>query len=153
MPTAFLSLPMTCNFDDSGMFREDRRRFYASIIDAIGRTTLSVISPVLNEQWGAVKLDVTDFTSYDVDSIRSADCLVVAATEKLSRDIYLEIGLAVGMRKPVFCFIHEDVWTTYMLNGFSELDLVSLYRYSDEAQAPTLVFDVLSAALRTRRIA
>jgi hypothetical protein len=136
---AFLSLPLTVNFDDNHVFREDRRLFYSACLDAIWSAGYEVKSPVINEDWGHIQLSVEEFVKYDHDAIVESDLLIVVSSERLSRDIYLEIGLAVGREIPVIVFVLSGTRRTFMLQGLQHDDKIRVVEYSTEAEAPSLI--------------
>ncbi|MEQ9411559.1 MAG: hypothetical protein RIK87_27845 [Fuerstiella sp.] len=145
---AFLSLPITVNLGDDGIFRDDRREFYAGMIRAMEAHQIEVVSAVLNEDWGRVQLPVEEFTRFDVDEILAADLLVVVSSEGLSRDIYLEIGIAVGKGVPVFVFVPQNTRQTYMLQGLRTMNLVRVLDYTDEQQAVSVLDQALAGWIR-----
>ena len=145
---AFLSLPLTVNFTEDRVFKADRKEFYSSVISAITSCGYEVVSAVLNENWGRIVLPVKEFTRFDHDEIVSSAALIVVSSEGLSRDIYLEIGIAVGRGIPVFIFVSTETRQTYMLQGLHQLCKVQVDCYANELHAPELIRSTL---IRDRR--
>gem|GEM_PF-5891423 len=136
MQRIFVSIPITKNIDKStGEFRPDRKNFYSKIIDYLQSKGYTIYSAGTNENWGKVKLSVEEFTDYDIKSISNCDILLVVSSENLSRDIYLEIGLAVGQNKKVRIIAKIDSNITYMLEGLKISEMIELYEYENENDA------------------
>ena len=125
----FLSLPITSNLDENGVFREPERLFFQDILDILAENNVKVLSAVINEDWGRRKLSVLAFTEYDVASIALADALVVVTRDRLTRDIMLEVGIAIGQRKSVIVVLPQEAWTTHMLDGLADLGTIHFLRY------------------------
>jgi hypothetical protein len=134
----FFSLPFTVNFDETGKFKLDRRKFYGDIISFLQQSH-EVYSAPTNENWGEIKLATVEFTKYDIESIEQCDCMIVVCSERLSRDIYLEIGIALGLNKPVYMIIPEQTPVTYMILGSVLLGKLEIFRYQEESEALSIV--------------
>jgi hypothetical protein len=137
----FFSLPFTRNRGPDGKFLPDRRSFYETIVETLREEGCIVFSPVTNEDWGSVSLSIREFTEFDIASILNSSALIVVASERIGRDIYLEIGIALGHRIPVGVFVpsSERSRFTYMLDGLLELGLVHVETYEQEIHAPAQV--------------
>ncbi len=143
LPQVFLSIPITENMAD-GKFRDDRRLYIEGIIQSLRTLGAEVASAVLNEDWGKRPLTPPVFTAYDIQAIRDCDLLVVVVPERVSRDIYLEIGLAVAWGHPVWIFAAQTTRWTYMVEGMRDIGHVHLVRYEAEAQVPELIATTLA---------
>jgi hypothetical protein len=134
---AFLSLPFTRNRGPDGKFLPDRRYFYETIVETLKGEGCIVFSPVTNEDWGSVSLSIREFTEFDIASILNSSALIVVASERIGRDIYLEIGIALGHRIPVGVFVlsSERSRFTYKLDGLLELGLIHVDTYEQEIHA------------------
>lgn len=147
--SVFMALPITRNLGEDGLFKPDRKRFYMRAIEALRRKGWAVLCPCINEDWGRIKLAPEAFTEFDVESIQRSDCLVAVSSEGLSRDMYLEIGIACGLGKPVAVVVQKDASptfvkdksVTYMLLGLESLRSVRIVYYSGESDLE----DVISA--------
>ena len=146
----FLSLPITSNLDDAGVFKEEERAFYAGVLETFAQRGIVVHSAILNEDWGRRKLPVRAFTEYDVRAIANSDALVVVTRERLTRDIMLEIGLAVGDHKWVVLALPRETWATHMLEGMAELDLVKILRFDAAVDDGRTVARMLIEGLERR---
>ena len=125
----FVSLPISSNLDDEGRFKPCERSFYEGFFQSLVAVGISVESAALNEDWGRIKLQVSAFTAFDVRSIQAADGLVAVTRHRLTRDIMLELGIAVGLSKPVVVALPESSWSTQMLDGLEILGKLHLLRY------------------------
>lgn len=134
----FFSLPFTANLDSNGLFKKDRKDFYGRIISYL-QEKHEVFSAPTNEDWGGIKLDTVDFTQYDIESIENSDCMVVVSSERVSRDIYLEIGIALGLKKMVYMLVPEETPLTYMILGSVSLGKIKLVRYKNESEVLEIV--------------
>jgi hypothetical protein len=137
--TMFLSIPISENFNSSGTFRPERRRFYESFIEVLSREGANIECAALNEDWGTVKLETVEFTKYDLEAIDRSDALIVLTNTRLSSDIYLEIGYAAAQLKPVLLVVPWATRLTYMLEGMSELGKLEVIRFDSEAEVPALL--------------
>src|SRR5207244_1555711 len=126
------SIPITENMAD-GEFLADRRAYIEGIIESLRSLGAEVASAVLNEDWGHRPLTPPVFTAYDIEAIRDCDLLVVVVPERVSRDIYLEIGLAVAWAHAVWIFAAATTRWTYMVEGMREIGHVHLVRYEAES--------------------
>jgi len=136
-------MPISDNLASDGTFRPEKRRFYESVIDSFASLGLKVESAALNENWGKIKLPPVKFTAYDIEAIERSDILAVVTSERLTRDMYLEVGWALALRQPVLFFIAASTNVTFMIEGLRELDRVTVVRYDAEADVPQLVKDAL----------
>lgn len=131
------------NFEQGRQFKPDRRRFYEQLLETIRGFGFEVASAVTNEDWGNIELSIPEFTRYDVEQIQSSDVLIVASGEGLSRDIYLEIGLAVSTGVPVVVLIPTNTPQTFMLQGLAELGLVHVHTWNSESEAHEILNQVM----------
>jgi hypothetical protein len=139
MKRVFVAMPVSDNLASDGRFRPERRRFFESLVDALEDLGWDVSSAGTNENWGAVKLTPVEFTRYDIEAIAAADCLVIVTNERLNRDMYLELGLAVARQIPVVVLIPASTKLTYMGLGLEQLGLLAVHRYDSEAEAPAIL--------------
>ena len=139
MRSAFVAMPVSDNLASDGRFRPERKAFFEPLIHVLEELGLKVMSAGTNEQWGAVKLAVGKFTKYDLDSIATADLLIVVTNERLNRDMYLETGLARGRGIPAIFLMPASTKLTYMALGMEELGDIEVYRYDAAADAPQIL--------------
>jgi nucleoside 2-deoxyribosyltransferase len=132
---AFLAMPVSDNLASNGAFRPERRAFFERFVHVLTERDIQVASAGTNEDWGAIKLSPRQFTHYDIESIGAADLLVVVTNERLNRDMYLEVGLAVARQLPVIFVIPASTKLTYMALGMEELGAIRVYRYESDAEA------------------
>ena len=135
----FLSMPVSDNLASDGTFRPARKVFYESIIETLENLGLEVACAALNEDWGKIKLPPVEFTDYDLRAIMQSELLVLVTSERLTRDMYLEIGMAIAVNLPIFLFIPASTHVTFMLEGLTELKKVKIKRYDAEADVPNLI--------------
>jgi nucleoside 2-deoxyribosyltransferase len=149
MRRVFLAMPVSDNLASDGRFRTERRTFFESFVSVAEEMGLQVSSAGTNEDWGAVKLSPAEFTSYDLDSIAKADCLVVVTNERLNRDMYLEMGLAAARDIPIVVVIAASTKLTYMGLGLEQLGVLEVLRYDSDVEAPGLLRDALARLLES----
>ena len=147
MRSVFLAMPVSDNLASDGRFRPERRQFFEGIVHAIHSTSVHVLSAGTNEDWGAIRLSPSEFTRYDLDSIATADALVVVTNERLNRDMYLETGLALGRGIPVIFVIPASTHLTFMALGMEKLGVIEVHRYDADADAAQLVGEALARRL------
>ncbi|GAF45561.1 nucleoside 2-deoxyribosyltransferase [Rhodococcus wratislaviensis] len=150
MRRAFVSLPITENLGSDGTFRPEMKEFYSTSIEAIKSLGLEVESPVLNENWGSVKLPVTEFVQFDIDAITRSDLLAVITFTRLSNDIYLEIGYAAGLGKSILIIAPHSCRTTYMINGLAEAGNLNIVRFDSSDEVPRLLVSSIRTMSRPR---
>jgi len=143
-------MPISDNLASDGTFRPEKRKFYQGVIDSIASLGLEVESAALNEDWGRIKLPPIEFTAYDVEAIERSDILIVVTSERLTRDMYLEVGWALALEQPVLFFIAASTNVTFMIEGLRELDRVTVVRYDAEADVTHLIQDSLYPLITSR---
>ena len=139
----FLSMPISDNLAADGMFRPEKRAFYENVINAIKDLQFEVECAALNEDWGRIKLPTVQFTEYDVEAINRSDFLILVTSERLTRDMYLEIGIAIGLNLPVFLFIPASAHLTFMMEGLEEMAKVKVVKYDAESEVPRLIQEIV----------
>jgi nucleoside 2-deoxyribosyltransferase len=148
-----MAMPITEFLTETG-FRADKRRFFELVHAALGMTGLRVESAAVNEAYGEINLEPREYTKYDIEEIRSADCLIVATTSNMSPDIYLEVGLALGAGKPVGMAIPQRGGMTGMMRGLIELGHIERREFTRDDQLPvvaaTLAQDLLGDSSNAR---
>jgi nucleoside 2-deoxyribosyltransferase len=144
MKSAFLAIPVTDSLSSNGEFRTERRLFFSAFITVLHECGVEVMSAATHESWGRVKLTPREFTAYDVESLLKADALIVVTNERLNRDMYLELGLAVARGIPVILIIAASTRLTYMALGMEELGMIEVHRYDADADAPNLLRDAMA---------
>lgn len=137
----FLGMPVTENIGPAG-FRADKRRFYEGIHNALQFGGFAVESAAVNENYGAVNLEPSLFTRYDLDKIASADGLIVTTPSTLSPDVYLEIGLAIGGGKPVGLLHPAGGKFTAMMRGLIELGVVHRRQFNEDSHLPRMALEL-----------
>lgn len=141
--SVFLSIPVSDSLAGDGTFRPERREFYENVIIGLKALQLDVECAALNEDWGRIKLPPVQFTNFDVKAIERSDLLVLVTSERLTRDMYLEIGMATALKLPVFLFIPASTHLTFMMEGLKEIGKVEVVRYDAESEVPKLIQDTL----------
>ena len=145
-PKAFLSHPVSDYLAKDGTYRPERRAFVAGAIDALLELKIEVECAALHEDYGRIKLEPVEFTSYDVEAIERSNLLVLVTSERLTRDMYLEVGIAFALGLPIYLFIPASAYRrhiTYMILGFESKGKVKVYQYDSETEVPGLIRDAL----------
>lgn len=136
-------MPVTDNLDSAGRFRPERKEFFKAFADELALAGFEVLSAGTNEDWGNIKLATAEFTKYDVDSLMVADLLVVVTNERLNRDIYLELGIALGRQLPVIVVMAASTKLTFMGLGLEELGTIEVRRFDSDQEALPLMRSAL----------
>jgi nucleoside 2-deoxyribosyltransferase len=144
MKIAFCAMPVTDNLDSYGYFRPERRAFFSELVAVIENAGYEVLSAGTNERWGEVKLMPVEFTEFDVEAILRADLFVMVTNERLNRDMYLELGVAVARGIPIVALMAASTKLTYMGMGLTELNRMKVARYDSDAEAPELLAKLLA---------
>lgn len=144
MKKAFVAMPVSDNLDSRGEFRPERKAFFSAMVDVLVAQGIDVMSAGTNEQWGKVKLEPVQFTEYDVQSLMAVDLLVVVTNERLNRDMYLEIGIAVARGIPIILIAPASTKHTFMGLGLVELGLLLEFRFDAEQEAPEMLKKALN---------
>lgn len=137
--TAFLSHPVTEYLSEKGGYYPDKRRLIENSIEAIQSLGIEVECAALNEDFGRVKLTPVEFTAYDIDAISRSTVFILVATNRVSRDMYLETGLAWAKGIPVCFFVPKDAWLTYMILGMEEMSKLRVFRFESESEIPDMI--------------
>lgn len=144
MKIAFCAMPVTDNLDSYGYFRPERRAFFSALVDVIEDAGYEVLSAGTNERWGEVKLMPVEFTEFDVEAILRADVFVMVTNERLNRDMYLELGVAVARGIPIVAVMAASTKLTYMGMGLTELNRMRVERFDADAEAPEMLAKLLA---------
>jgi nucleoside 2-deoxyribosyltransferase len=149
---AFLAHPVSDYQGSDGVYRPEKQQFLSSVISSLQSLGIVVECAALNEDYGRIKLEPREFTQYDVDAIKRSDMLILVTSERITRDMYLEVGIAYALELPVFMFIPASAYrrhVTYMILGFEEQGSVKLYPYDSEAEVPKLIQHHLGDFIRS----
>jgi hypothetical protein len=150
--TVFLSHPVSDYQASNGTYRPEKKVFVSDAIQALHDLGLKVECAALNEDYGEISLEPIEFTGYDVEAICESDIFVLVTSERISRDMYLEIGIAFALGLPIYLFISASAYrrhVTYMVLAFEEMGKVNIFPYDAETQVPTLIRDNLGAYLQS----
>jgi nucleoside 2-deoxyribosyltransferase len=74
-----------------------------------------------------------------VEAIARCDAFVLAASERVTRDMYFEVGVAYALKKPIFFFIPYSALRrhmTYMMLALQEAGELEITPYDNEAEVP-----------------
>ena len=137
--SVFLSHLVSDYLADNGQFRPEKRQFVAEAIGALQEVGYAVECAALHEDYGAVKLLPVEFTAYDLAAIARCSLFVLITAERVSADMYLEVGLAAALGLPIVVFIPASARLTYMLHGLEELGRVRVVRFNAEGDLPALI--------------
>ena len=135
----FLSMPISDNLAKDGTFRPEKRVFYGKVIEVLEDIGLKVECAALNEDWGNISLPTIEFTAYDLEAISRSDLLVLVTSERLTRDMYLEVGLTLARDLPVLFCIPASAHVTFMIQGLEEMGKIQTVKYDSEADVPELL--------------
>ena len=140
-------MPISDNLARNGTFRPEKRAFYGQVIRSLEGLGLHVECAALNEDWGRTKLPPVQFTDYDLAAIQRSDLLVLVTCERLTRDMYLEMGLMLSRNKPVVLFIPASAHVTFMVQGLEQMAKIKIVTYDAEADVPNLIDETLPSIL------
>jgi len=102
MKKIFLGHPVTDFQGRDGIYRPEKKEVLERIISELKRLKYEVMCAAINEEYGKTKLEPEQFTKYDIESIKNCDQFILYTSERLTNDMYLEIGIAYGYEK-IFC--------------------------------------------------
>lgn len=139
MEKVFLGHPVTDWTSANGEFRPSRKALVRDVIETLRDLEFDVMCAAVNEDYGAADISPSEFTRYDVESLEEADAFVLMTTERLTRDMYLETGIALARNIPIFFFVPASARVTYMIHGLVDMDRISITQYDAESQLPDLV--------------
>lgn len=149
MKKVFLGHPVTDWTSSNGEFRPSRKALVRGVIKSLRDLEYEVMCAAVNEDYGAVDISPREFTRYDVESLEKADLFVLMTTERLTRDMYLETGIALGRNIPIFFFVPASTRVTYMIHGLVDMNQITITQYDAEAELPNLVSKVLGEHPKT----
>jgi predicted kinase len=146
----FLALPVTEFMGQCG-FRRDRRELCERIHAAFELAGATASSAALNEGYGTVRLSPVEYSRYDIEAILEADCVLACSTSTLSPDTYLEIGAAVGSRKPVGVVLPARSHRSGMLRGLIEAGSVMSATFELDAEIPRTLIELAKRLIQLER--
>lgn len=145
MKYAFLSHLVSDYLARDKTFRPEKQAFVESAAHAISDLGYEVQSAGRNEQYGRIKLEPVEFTAYDIEAIQRSSLFALIASERLTQDMYLEVGVAIALGIPTFFFIPASARVTYMIYGLETCGKLTIGRYDAEAEVPDLIKRTISA--------
>lgn len=150
---AFLAHPVSDFQSSDGSYRPEKEQFLSAVIEAIQHLGIEVHCAATNEDYGRIKLEPEEFTRYDVDSIRNSELFLLVTSERVTRDMYLELGIAYAKSIPIFLFVPASAYrrhVTYMLLGFEAAGEISITSFDSEGDVPGLVQESVGKFLEAR---
>jgi hypothetical protein len=145
MKKIFLGHPVTDWTSSDGEFRPSRKALVRRVITTLRDLEFEVMCAAVNEDYGAVDISPSEFTRYDVESLETADAFILMTTERLTRDMYLETGIALARDIPIFFFVPASTRVTYMIHGLVDMNRISITQYDAESELPDLIRAVIGA--------
>ena len=139
----FISMPIVQHLDSERNFDSEAKRFFESYFEALRTNGVEPVAAVLMEDWGKTIFPRIEFTTNDMRAIESAEAIVLITRTKLTRDMFLELGIALGLGRRGVIILPHDAWGTEMLFGLEQLRRVSILRFDINA------FDALTIATAT----
>ncbi len=146
MPKLFLGHPVTDFQGSDGSYRPEKKAVLEKIITALVEMKYDVTCAALNEEYGRIKLDPEEFTRYDIESIKNCDLFILYTSERLTSDMYLEIGIAYGYDKSIMLVVPPSAYRrylTFMILGLEKLGKIQIIVYESENEIPTLLAEKL----------
>jgi hypothetical protein len=146
-PTVFLSHPVTEYMQEEGGYKPEKELFAQNVVSTLESKNLVVKCAAVNEDYGRIKLKPIDFTQYDVQSIEKSDIFVLIASDRISRDMYLEVGIAFSLKIPILFFISHETYRrsmSFMLLAFEEMKHIKVFCYNSESEISYLIDQALN---------
>ncbi|MGE0824310.1 MAG: hypothetical protein AB7G75_23695 [Candidatus Binatia bacterium] len=146
----FISMPIVQHLDARRNFDAEARRFFERYFEALRENGVEPEAGVLMEDWGQEIPPRIEFTANDLRAIESAEAIVLITRTKLTRDMFLELGIALGLGQRGVIILPHDAWGTEMLLGLDELKRVSIIRFDVSTFDPIAVAAATVSQLRER---
>jgi hypothetical protein len=142
METIFLAHPVTDYQASDGKYRPEKKEILVNIIKTLTDMDINVKCAAINENYGEIKLEPEQFTEYDIESIKACDRFILFTSERLTSDMYLEIGIAHGCNKNILLIVPASAYRrylTFMILGLEKLGMIKVISYDSERDIPTLL--------------
>lgn len=152
MNKVFLAHPVTDWTSTSGEYRPRRKELVRDVIRELQDMNFKVRCAAINEDYGATQLEPNEFTRYDVKSILESDIFVLITTERLTRDMYLETGIALGEGIPVFFIVPASARVTYMIHGLVDMGDIVVEEYDSEGNIAGVVRETVENGMEGQSI-
>jgi len=142
----FLAAPLTQLLTrDGSQIDADFMTWWSSIIDVLEESGHEVISSHVREDWGR-RLDPPPVAlSADLQGIRTADLVIAYVGVPPSPGVQLEIGYAVGVRKPLIVFADAHEARPYLLEGLRNVAGATVHLLDHRDEMAASILELLSA--------
>lgn len=135
----FISMPIVQYLDSERNFDPEARRFFESYFVALRANGMEPSAAVLMEDWGKTTLPSVEFTANDLHAIEAADAIVLITRTRLTRDMFLELGIALGLGQCGVIILPRDAWETELCRGLEELRRLAIIRFDPGTFEPQLL--------------
>lgn len=139
----FVAAPVT-EYMGQAAYRTDKHELCEASDAALLMAGAHVAGASINERYGKARLEAREYAEYDVTRILEADLLLAWSTSGLTPDTYLEIGTALGARKPVGVLLPSRAHQSGILRGLVGLRRVMTASFETDSGIPKALLRLAS---------
>ena len=135
----FLAAPFTQLISpDDGRVSVTWENTLSSIRDLLLESDASVFSAHVREKWGTALMDPAEYTPLDFAEMRACDLVCAFLGSPPSGGVYIELGWASALGKPVLLFADEGTFRTPLIDGLTKLGNVTVVPVQDSCYEAAL---------------